>query len=186
MKLMKGLFIFTLFFVFVIACKQRTLPKPKGYLALEYPEPNYDSFTESLPFSFDYNTMAEPRTSSTGSLQIVYPLMNATLYLNYRKVKNNLDALLHDAYFIPYQHISKAEEIPEKVFINHNQRVYGQLFTIIGNAASQHQFFLTDSLQHFVVGSLYFYARPNYDSLYPAIKYIERDIIQMKESFQWN
>ncbi|MCY4216912.1 MAG: gliding motility lipoprotein GldD [Flavobacteriaceae bacterium] len=173
-------------FVFFIDCKQSRFPKPKGYLALEYPIPVYHSFDGSPNYSFDYNAIAQPIVSSFESLQVYYPLMKATIYINYRKVENNLDSLLHDAYLIPYRHVSKAEEIPEKVFINHDQRVYGQLFSVIGNAASQQQFFLTDSTHHFILGSLYFYALPNYDSIYPAIKYIESDIMRMMASFQWN
>ena len=116
---------------------------------------------------------------------LVYPKMKATLYLNYNSVKNNLDSLLNDAYQLPYKHISKAESIPEKIFINPNKKVYGTLFSVIGDAASQHQFFLTDSLKHFLVGSLYFYARPNYDSIMPAAKYIERDVVHLMETLKW-
>ena len=111
--------------------------------------------------------------------------MKATLYLTYNSVKKNLDSLLNDAYKLPYKHISKAQSIPEKIFINKEKQVYGTLFSIVGNAASQHQFFLTDSLNHFLVGSLYFFARPNYDSIYPAVKYLEKDIIHLIETLDW-
>mgnify|MGYP006110393705 CR=1 FL=1 len=81
--------------------------------------------------------------------------------------------------------MSKAESIPEKIFINKEKRVYGTLFSIVGNAASQYQFFLTDSVNHFLVGSIYFLARPNYDSIYPAVKYLEKDIIHLIETLKW-
>ncbi len=186
MKLVIRFVGFTVLFVCFFNCRQARLPKPKGYLALEYPKPIYHSLDGLLNYSFDYNTIAQPIISPHESLRIYYPLMKATIYINYRKIKNNLDSLLYDAYLVPYRHLNKAEEIPEKVFINHHRRVYGQLFSIIGNAASQQQFFLTDSLHHFILGSLYFYAHPNYDSIYPAVKYIEKDIIRIIESFQWN
>jgi gliding motility-associated lipoprotein GldD len=111
--------------------------------------------------------------------------MKATLYLNYNPIKKNLDSLLNDAYQLPYKHISKAESIPEKLFINAKNQVYGTLFSVVGNAASQYQFFLTDSLNHFVVGSLYFYARPNYDSIYPAASYLQKDIVHLMETLKW-
>jgi gliding motility-associated lipoprotein GldD len=79
----------------------------------------------------------------------------------------------------------KAEEIPEKVFISNEHKVYGTLFSVVGNAASQLQFFLTDSTRSFLVGSLYFYSRPYYDSIMPAAKYIERDVVQLIESLRW-
>ena len=111
--------------------------------------------------------------------------MRATLYLNYVPVENNLDSLLNDAYKLPFKHISKAESIPEKVFINDQNKVYGTLFSVVGNAASQYQFFLTDSVDHFLVGSLYFYARPNFDSIYPAAMHIQKDIVRLMETLKW-
>ena len=87
---------------------------------------------------------------------------------------------------MPYNHLSKAESIPERIFVNPQNKVYGTLFTVVGNAASQYQFFLTDSIDHFLVGSLYFYAKPNYDSIYPAVKYIEKDLVRLMETLQWN
>ena len=111
--------------------------------------------------------------------------MKATIYMSYQSINNNLDSLLNDAYKLPYKHIIKAEEIPEKIFINREKRVYGTVFNIVGDAASQIQFFLTDSTKNFIVGSLYFYSKPNYDSIYPAVKYIERDLYRLIESFEW-
>ena len=70
-------------------------------------------------------------------------------------------------------------------FVNEEKKVFGTLFSVVGNAASQYQFFLTDSTKHFLVGSLYFYARPNYDSIYPAADYLQKDIIHLIESFKW-
>jgi hypothetical protein len=35
------------------------------------------------------------------------------------------------------------------------------------------------------VGSLYFFTRPHYDSLMPAAQYIENDMMQLMESFEW-
>jgi hypothetical protein len=70
-------------------------------------------------------------------------------------------------------------------FHNRENRVYGTLFRVVGEAASQVQFFLTDSTDHFLVGSLYFYTRPNYDSLMPAAQYVENDLMRLMESFEW-
>ena len=57
---------------------------------------------------------------------------------------------------------------------------------ISGNAASQIQFHVTDSSKHFLKGSLFFYSKPNYDSILPAVEYIKKDMIQMLETLQWN
>ena len=44
---------------------------------------------------------------------------------------------------------------------------------------------LQDSTDHFLVGSLYFYARPNFDSIYPAAVYLEKDIVHLMETLKW-
>ena len=163
-----------------------TQPKPKAYLRLKYLNPIYKETNLAPNFSFEYNTMAQLREGQKKLPSLVYPEMKATLYINYNSVRGNIDSLLNDAYKLPYKHISKAESIPEKLFINRDEKVYGTLFSVIGNAASQFQFFLTDSINHFIVGSLYFYARPNYDSLYPAVTYLQKDIIHIMETLKWN
>ena len=66
--------------------------------------------------------------------------MKATLYLSYVKVKKNIDSLLNDAYKIPSKHMIKADAIPERVYIANKRKVYGTLFSVVGNAASQLQF----------------------------------------------
>ena len=170
---------------FFLGCVSNVQPKPSAYLRLDYPEANYKKIKDRLNFSFEYNTIAQMNVKRISSPSLLYPNMKATLYLNYISINNNLDSLLNDAYQIPYKHISKAESIPEKVFINSENRVYGTLFSVVGDAASQHQFFLTDSLRNFLVGSLYFYARPNYDSIYPAVTYLKKDIIHLIETLKW-
>jgi gliding motility-associated lipoprotein GldD len=59
------------------------------------------------------------------------------------------------------------------------------LFDIKGDAASPLQFLATDSARHFLRGSLYFYARPNRDSLAPVIDYIKTDVVHLIETLEW-
>ena len=56
---------------------------------------------------------------------------------------------------------------------------------VTGNAASPLQFYLTDSIHHFVNGALYFEVQPNYDSILPAVKFIEKDIKHLMETLEW-
>lgn len=177
-----------LFFVLSLAmrCTTAAQPKPMAYLRLDYPEAKYTTTEKRGFFTFEQNTFAECTPTTASNFNLVYPEMKATVYLNYNQVNHNLDSLLNDAYKLPYKHLSKAESIPERIFVNPQNKVYGTLFTVVGNAASQYQFFLTDSIDHFLVGSLYFYAKPNYDSIYPAVKYIEKDLVRLMETLQWN
>ncbi|MDO7542806.1 MAG: gliding motility lipoprotein GldD [Flavobacteriaceae bacterium] len=169
----------------LIGCAENTLPKPNAYLSLNYPTPSYQKVEHDCPYNFDLNQTAKIISQPNCWNKIVYPEMKATVYLSYVPVKNNLDSLLYDAYQMPSKHVVKAEEIPESVFQNPEKRVYGTLFSVVGEAASQVQFFLTDSTDHFLVGSLYFYTRPNYDSLLPATQYVENDMMRLMESFEW-
>ena len=169
----------------ITSCTQVKQPKPKGKLSLDFPKPSYSINNVSPQFSYEFNNVAEIVRSSRGQ-NIFYPRMKATLYLSYSVIKNNLDSLLNDAYKLPSKHLRKAKEIPERTFINQEKKVYGTMFNVIGDAASQIQFFLTDSTNNFLIGSLYFYAKPNYDSILPAVKYIERDVIKLIETFEWN
>ena len=171
--------------LFLVACNGIVQPRPMAMLRLEYPFPQYKKISESYPFDFQINQNAKLKKSAKIAPNIYYPDMKATLYLSFVKVRKNIDSLLNDAYNLPMKHMIKAEEIPERVFISKEHKVYGTLFSVVGNAASQLQFFLTDSTKSFLVGSLYFYSRPNYDSIMPAAKYIERDVVKLIETLRW-
>lgn len=171
--------------VLLASCEEQYLPKPKARLALYYPKPLYVSQKTSCAFSFERNQIARLESLKNCGSKLLYPNLKATVYLSYVPIQNNLDSLLYDAYQLPSKHIIKATDIPERVFSNPRDRVYGTMFRVEGEAASQAQFFLTDSTKHFLVGSLYFYTRPNYDSLMPAARYIEKDLTHLMESLRW-
>jgi gliding motility-associated lipoprotein GldD len=166
-------------------CEPALQPKPEAGLRLEYPTPTYTPITTNYPFQFEMNAFANLQQQANNTPNINYPEMKATLYLSYKPVKNNINLLLNDAYKLPSKHLQKAEEIPERLFINPEKKVYGTLFTVVGDAASQMQFFATDSTNHFLVGALYFYSKPNYDSLLPAISYLQKDITRLMETLSW-
>ncbi len=167
------------------SCETTLQPKPQAGLRLDYPTADYTSPEANYPFAFEINRQATLQAQAKNTPNLYYPNMKATLYLSYKPVKNNIKALLNDAYKLPSKHLQKAEEIPERLFINEENNVYGTLFTVVGDAASQMQFFVTDSTKHFLVGALYFYSKPNYDSLLPAIDYLQKDIIHLMETLAW-
>ncbi|TCK67615.1 protein involved in gliding motility GldD [Winogradskyella wandonensis] len=182
-----------IFSLFLFGCGEDTLPKPSAYLRLEYPTPNYKRVDIPVPFSFEKNVLAKPiskiKQSDNGnsiSVDVEYPSLKGTVYLTYKKVKeNNLKDLLRDAQNLTQKHTQKADEIISNEFINENKDVYGMFYEVGGNAASQSQFYATDSINHFLSGSLYFYAKPNYDSIYPAAIYLKNDIKRVMESLEW-
>jgi gliding motility-associated lipoprotein GldD len=58
-------------------------------------------------------------------------------------------------------------------------------YQVGGNAATNSQFYATDSKKHFITGSVYFYAKPNFDSIMPAASYIKNDMQRLLETLQW-
>ncbi len=161
------------------------LPKPKAQLRLEYPQAQYTPVNFKY-FGFDKSDQAEVEIINDQKINLVYPHMKAKIYLTYNNIDNNLPALLRDAEKFTYEHTVKADEIITRDFINDKDRVFATMNTVTGDAASQIQFHATDSIKHFLDGSLYFYAQPNYDSIMPAVKYIQYDINRLLESLKWH
>ncbi len=171
--------------IILFACSNNeSIPKPKAQLRLEYPQAVYKNIQLKY-LSFDKSNQAKLEKINDKKFNLVYPKMKAKIYMTYFPVLNNLDSLLRDAEKFTYEHTIKADEIIRKDFVNDEKKVYGSLNLVTGNAASQIQFHATDSTRHFINGSLYFYAQPNYDSIYPAVKYIQKDVQRLLESLQW-
>ncbi len=171
--------------VFVGSCKKDTLPKPASQLRLDYPEAKYASFSNHCPFEFEMNEDAIIKEDKNCGFSIQYPKMKATIYLTYKTVNNNITVLLRDAQKLTYEHVIKADDILEQPFINYDHKVYGMFYQVDGNAATNSQFYVTDSIKHFVTGSVYFYAKPNFDSIMPAASYIKNDMQRLMETIRW-
>jgi gliding motility-associated lipoprotein GldD len=186
--------IITLFAIILFAsCGNDPVPKPKAFLRLEYPKAEYKEVNSQLPFSFEKNNLTNDidtikisRDKKTLGIDIIYPNLKGTIFITYKKIQNNnLEPYLLDAQNITQKHAQKADEIVEQPYINLKHRVFGMLYEVGGNAASQSQFYVTDSINHFVTGSLYFYAKPNYDSILPAANYLKKDIQHIMETIKW-
>jgi len=176
--------LFTLFF-FVFGCKKDVLPKPSSQLSLDYPEAEYVRFENACPFTFDMNSKAMIKEKSDCNFTIDYPKMKATIYVSYKPVTNNINLLLRDAQKLTYEHVIKADDITEQPFLNKDSKVYGMFYQVNGNAATNAQFYVTDSTRHFIDCSVYFYAKPNFDSVMPAASYIKNDMRTIMETLRW-
>ena len=177
-----GLFLgYTLF----TSCKDDVLPKPSAYLRLDYPVAKYSNFENECPFTFEMNADAVIKGEKDCGFTISYPKMKATIYLTYKPVQNNINMLLKDAQKLTYEHVIKADDILEQPYLNPTKKVYGMFYQVGGNAATNSQFYVTDSTKHFVTGSVYFYAKPNFDSIMPAASYIKNDMQRLMETLKW-
>ena len=110
-------------------------------------------------------------------MTLKYPRLKATIFITYRKVDNNLEEILKEVEKLTFEHTIKADVINAVPYENVNKKVFGKLYTIEGNVATNIQFRVTDRLKNVLSGALYFHVKPNYDSIVPTIKYLEKDIM---------
>lgn len=176
------LFILTLT---VVGCKDDVVPKPASYLRLDYAEAKYVNFENQCPFAFEMNAEAVIKGEKDCGFTISYPKMKATIYLTYKPVNGDINKLLKDAQKLTYEHVIKADDILEQPYLNPDKKLYGMFYQVDGNAATNSQFYITDSIKHFVTGSVYFYAKPNFDSIMPAASYIKNDMQHLMETIKW-
>ncbi len=182
--------------VLFTSCEETFTPKPRSYFRLNLPAKSYVEYqSEECPFRFQYPAYTsierdsvffnEPVENSCW-MNVDFEDLGAKIHLSYKEisVKNSLPKLLEDSHTLTFKHTQKAQYIDESVLENNNG-VSGILYEIGGNAASNVQFFLTDSIRHYIRGSLYFSATPNEDSLAPVIKFVKEDMMKMIQSFKW-
>lgn len=183
----KNFLVFFFFIIFIsVSCNDDVTVKPAAKLRLDYPVAKYKRVAPGCEFSFEMNDNAVMVKKDNCDLNIQYPGMKATIYLTYQQVRaNNLDSLLQDAQRLAYDHTIKANSIPAYPFVNPDSDVYGMFYMIDGNAATQAEFYVTDSIRHFLNGAVYFKAKPNYDSIFPAAEYLREDIRKIMETIVW-
>jgi len=193
-----SLFILAGFLCTVYSCREVAVPRPKGHFRIDLPVKHYLQLIVSpenkvtMPFSFEYpaygqlayqfGDMAQP-----GWFNIEFPAYKAKIYLTYKKINNDFASLMEQTYKMSVKnHITKADAIKEEAYNNEENKVYGILYDLKGNTASSVQFYATDSINHYLRGSLYFSAEPNADSLAPVIEFFRADIIHLIETLRWN
>jgi gliding motility-associated lipoprotein GldD len=192
-----GLIIIVIFFSAAISCRDVAVPKPKGHFRIDLPQRRYLIFNDqpskisNMPFSFEYPAYGHlsfevDNKTESGWFNIEFPAYRAKIYLTYKDINNDLNSLLEQTYKINVKyHITKADAINEQVINNQEDKVYGILYDLKGNTASAVQFYVTDSVNHYLRGSLYFAAEPNADSLAPVIDFFREDIIHLIETLKW-
>lgn len=173
--------ILLLWMVF-FSCAENT-PKPSAYLRLAYPKPTYKSYRYQNLIQFEHSNIGHVKEIKKDWFNIQYPKLKATLMMTYHPIKGNLDKILRDSEQLTFKHSIKADDISSRAFEEGN--IKAQLFEVTGNVASNLQFNVTDQKNHFVSGALYFYSKPNYDSIRPALEYLKRDIIHLIENMEF-
>jgi gliding motility-associated lipoprotein GldD len=186
---------FCSFLLILIACNSVYTPKPRGYFRIDFPEHKYQSFNlPEFPYSFEYPVYAKiiRDTSFFGDkpenpywINVDIPRFHARIYISYKKVEgNNFTKLREDAYKMTYKNTYKATSIEDSL-ISTPLGVHGIFFHVGGNAATANQFFVSDSVKHFLRGALYFDTTPNEDSLGIVNQFLQKDMNHMINTLQW-
>jgi gliding motility-associated lipoprotein GldD len=195
----RGLKILTISVLLIASygCREVNVPKPRGHFRIDLPARKYVLFNEpaekhtNLPLSFEYPAYGRlsfqgEHGMNPGWFNIEFPAYKAKIYLTYKDVRGDLDSLLDQSYDLNVKyHVSKADAIKEQEIISRENKVYGILYDLKGNTASAVEFYVTDSLSHYLRGSLYFSSEPNADSLAPVIDFFREDIMHLIETLKW-
>ena len=172
-----------------VSCDDKTYqPKPKGYFRIDLPEKEYVSLDSMKYYSFEhpvYSKITPDYLSPEEKewVNVEFPSFKGTIHISYKNVDNNIEKYLEDSYYMMTKHISRAMGIRDSVVANPERKVYGLVYFLEGEGvASPLQFYLTDSVNHFLRGSLYFNVKTNNDSLAPVIDFITDDIRHLIET----
>ena len=183
--------------LFGLGCKEKYTPKPRGFFRISFPEKNYQPLYDEFPYQFDvpeYVHIIPDRNNANQPwwINLKIPENKAEIHISYYELNNNqrparslLAELMEETHELAYKHSIKASAIQEQIFINPENKVFGTVYRISGNAASPMQFCLTDSTRHFLRGALYIRATPEIDSLKPVIGFLEDDVIRLIETTKW-
>lgn len=195
MKAKACLFYFVLFTGFV-SCNSEYIIKPRGYFKIDLPPKKYRLFNPpEYPYAFEYPVYGtvvkdtlffEQRPENPYWINIEFPQFSGRIHISYKEIgKNNFDSLVNDAFTMSYkQHTYKASAIEPAPFTTPTG-IEGVYFTLKGNTATANQFFVTDSVRHFLRGALYFNATPNEDSLRPVNEFLKKDLEHLINTIQW-
>ena len=183
--------------ILLIACNTNyTVDKKRGYFKIDFPEKKYRLFDQpGFPYSFEYpvyanilrdTTFFDGRPENDWWINIDFPQFHGRVFVSYKEIgKHKFDSLVEDAFKMSYkQHSQKASSIEPVPFRTPNN-IDGIYFTLEGNTATANQFFLTDSVRHFLRGSLYFDAVPNEDSISIVNDFLKEDLQYLINTLKW-
>ncbi len=179
-----------LFSFITISCSPEYLPKPKGYNRIDLPTAEYLNLADSFPYYFQYSKHARILKDSSWIaerywINLFYPEMDANIQITYKPVTDSIiREYLSDSYRLTSQHNVKAYAIDESILELPNG-LYASFTELEGEVPTQVQFHVSDSVDHFLRGALYFKTATKNDSLAPVIDYLKKDIIQLLMTLEW-
>jgi len=154
-----SLYLLVAILLLIMSCREAAVPRPKGYFRIDLPSHDYVTFNNDtrgkndLPLTFEYPSYGKISYPEPGWFNIDFSSYDASIYLTYKDIKNNLDTLLEQTYKMNFQnHITKADAINEQLISDPERKVYGILYDLKGNTATSVQFFFNRQHQTFFQG----------------------------------
>lgn len=186
----KSKWLLSIIVVLAIGCtdEKNYVPKPPTYLELNLPNRAYEDYRDTCGFQFSkptYFDVEQVRPASCNR-DITFGKLNGTLHLSAIEMDTSLAAYVNYAIDKVGEHKIKATAIYDTNIVRPNDQVYGTFFELQGNVASPFQFYVTDSVNHFYSGVVYFNARPNYDSIKPTLNFVKKDILELMNTIEWS
>lgn len=192
----KSLLIVFVALALLTACHRHNdaTPKPQAYLRIDLPAHAYTVYdTAALPFTFEYgnlSTIEWKNADRSGDrwFTIRYPNYKGYVFMSYKHIRGEKDlkAQVDTSYRFVQDNFSYSSGVDENQFVNRQHRLFGTTYHLKGqNVASTYQFYVTDSVSHFLRGALYIDCTPNNDSLAPVLDYMREDINHFLESIRW-
>jgi gliding motility-associated lipoprotein GldD len=198
----------------IVSCNSTYTSKKEGYYKIDFPERAYTTFNDpTYPYTFEYPVYARVDKDSSYFdslsknpywINIDFPSFNGKIFISYKNIggtsvykvkipgggyrdsigKNDFEKMVNDSYNLTYKNDVKAYSIEDSVMHTPNG-LTGIFFRLSGNVATAKQFFLSDTLHHFLRGALYFDATPNEDSLRPVNAFLQQDMKHIINTMKW-
>ena len=147
---------------------------------------------KTFPFTFEANECIElqEKDAPKGEVMIdlLYPQWDGVVFLTYKRLKSpsDLRGQTDTSSRMLEKHYQFASGVEEQGYTDPDNRVFGTVYYLKGNkVASTCQFWVTDSMHHYLRGALFLNRTPNNDSLAPILNYIQDDIGHLVETLRW-
>ncbi len=198
----------------MVGCNSTYTSKKEGYYKIDFPKRAYTTFNDpGYPYTFEYPLYAlivkdsayfDSASKNPYWINIDFPTFNGKIFISYKAIggtsiykvktpgggyrdsigKNDFEKMVNDSYNLTYKNDIKAYSIEDSVMHTPNH-ITGIFFKLSGNVATSKQFFLSDTLHHFLRGALYFDATPNEDSLRPVNAFLQEDMKHIINTLKW-
>jgi gliding motility-associated lipoprotein GldD len=194
MKLHRFHFICASLIAALMGCTSPPIPRQKGYFKITLPTQDFVMDTTTCGSSFEIpiyshlETVISEKSGESCWFNLRFSDFNARLHCTDVPINNNLELLMNDAQELVFSHDMKASGISRirvEGAVKSVKHTTGVLYHLEGPVATPIQFFVTDSTDHFLRGSLYFDLAINSDSTAPVTERLLRDVEQLMSTISW-